>query len=399
VLKKLLPAPGAPTLLSASWLINTIGTGLYLPSSALFFTRVAGMSAQQVGIGLSIAGVVALATSVPIGQLVDRLGARRIYSILLLAQAIAMTAFSTIRSFPIFVAVAIGYSIAYQGSSPARGALIASVGQGGQRVALRAYLRVVTNIGISIGAGLAAISISHGTRTGYTLLLLGNAATFIGAAIPLIWLRPEEITPRETEKAPPWQVFSDHRYVRMSALSGVMAIQGPILSFAVPLWVVGHTNAPSWMTSAIVIVNTIMIVALQIKVSKGSENTTHAATATRRAGLALLLACIVLAGTHSLTPTPAILVLLVFAVLLSLGELWTSAGTFGLSYNLAPDGAHGQYLGFYSLGQGIAAALSPWLLSALCLSTNSGVGWLVLGVVFACAGLTMPLAVRVGKSE
>ncbi len=394
----LLPAPGAPRLLAVSWLVKTVGSGLYLPTSVLFFTHVAGLSGGQVAFGLGLAGLVSLVGAVPLGGLADRYGPRRTYTVLLVAQFVTMAALAPVRSYGLFLALITLFTLAEQGSGAARGALIASVGEGAERVRLRAYLRVVTNVGVAVGAGLAALVIDVGTTTAYTLLLLGTALTFPAAAVPLRRLPARAGGaggPAAAEAGGSrWQVFRDGRYVGVTVICGVLGLQAQVLSFAVPLWVVGHTSAPAPVVSAVVVLNAVMVVLLQMRASRGAEDDARAARLCRRAGLALLAACVIIAFTGGAPTWLATVLLLAFAVALTAGELWTSAGSFGLSFTLAPDGAHGQYQGFFSLGKGVATAVAPWLLSTLCLSDDAGRGWLVLGAVFAVAGLFMPLVVR-----
>ncbi|MFE6687525.1 MFS transporter [Streptomyces sp. NPDC057743] len=399
LLANALPAPGTPRLLAASWLVNTIGSGLYLPTSSLYFTRVVGLPVTQVGIGLTVAGLVALAGAVPIGNLADRHGPRRVFACVLAVQCAAMLAFTVVRSFPAFLACALVFTLADQGSNAARGALVAAAGEGAERVRLRAYLRVVTNLGMGAGAGLAALAIQANSPLWYTVLIAVNAATFLGAALPLRWLPPDTGRHPTTDAphSPPvsrWQVLRDTRYVCTTALCGVLNLQLQVISFAVPLWVADHTSAPKAMASVIVVVNAVMVVLFQMRASRGVEDDARAAALCRRAGVALLAACAVVALTHGHGPVPTIGLLLVFAVLLTLGELWTSAGGFGLSFNLAPESAHGQYQGFYSLGKGSSQAVAPSLLAALCLGSHTTVGWLALGALFATAGLLMPVVVH-----
>jgi MFS family permease len=391
------PKSGPERRLAASWLIKTIGSGLYLPSSALYFTRVVGLSAQDVGYGLAVAGLVSLAAAVPLGSLSDRFGALRVYPILLTLQCLAMAALSTVRSYVLFVLVITVFTALEQGSNAARGALVANVGEGAERIRLRARLRVVTNIGISIGAGLASLVLQINTPAAYSALLLITALTYPAAALPLRRLPPDPPAPpipsgTTPEPATTHSVFTDRRYIAMTALATVLTLQAQVLSFAVPLWITGHTKAPRLLVAIVVILNTALVILFQTRAARGTEDTQRAARLCRRSGLALLAACAVIAPSGRLTAPGATLLLLAFAVLLTLGELWFSAGTFSLSFNLAPDSAHGRYQGFFSLAKGISAAAAPVLLSALCLS-STGTGWLWLGLLFAAAGAAMPAAV------
>ncbi|MDF9817061.1 MFS transporter [Streptomyces sp. SPB162] len=391
-----LPAPGEPRLLAVSWLVKTVGSGLYLTTSTLFFTRVVGLPVHQVASGLTAAGIVALAGAVPLGGLADRFGPRRIYTVLLGVQFATMAALALARSFPAFLALILVFLLAEQGSTAARGALVATVGEGAERVRLRAHLRVVTNVGITIGAAASALVIQADTEAGYMALLWCTALTYPGAAVPLWWLRTAGTRPAgKAERAGSGrQVLRDRRYTAVTFICGVLSLQAQVLSFAVPLWVLRHTEAPPVLVSGIVAVNTVMVICLQIRFSRGAEDDGRAARMCRNAGLALFAACALMAFTGGMPGPPATVLLLLFAVALTFGELWLSAGTFGLSFSLAPEGMHGQYQGFFSLGRGAANAVAPSLIALLCLGSHPAEGWLVLGAVFAAAGATAPLAVR-----
>ncbi|MEU0585667.1 MFS transporter [Streptomyces sp. NPDC006132] len=392
-----LPAPGEPRLLALSWLIKTVGSGLYLTTSTLFFTRVVGLPVHQVASGLTVAGIVALAGAVPLGRLADRFGPRRTYTVLLGVQFATMAALAFARSFPAFLALILVFLLAEQGSTAARGALVATVGEGAERVALRAYLRVVTNIGITLGAGASALVIQADTEAGYMALLWCTALTYPGAALPLRWLPARETRPagKAERTGSGWQVLRDRRYAAVTLICGVLSLQAQVLSFAVPLWVLQHTEAPPVLVSGIVAVNTVMVICLQIRFSRGAEDDRRAARMCRNSGIALLAACALVAFTGGMGGWQATVLLLLFAAALTFGELWLSAGSFGLSFNLAPEGMHGQYQGFFSLGRGAATAVAPALIALLCLGDHPREGWLTLGALFAVAGAAAPLTLRV----
>src|SRR5687768_8102828 len=111
--------------LVAATLVNTFGNGVYAAVGALYLTRVAELSVGQVGIGLTIAGLVGLVVSTPLGVVADRLGPNRAYVAFLLLQAVTMTGLTQVRSFPLYVAVMAVTAIADSGQRGAKGALIA----------------------------------------------------------------------------------------------------------------------------------------------------------------------------------------------------------------------------------------------------------------------------------
>jgi MFS family permease len=69
---------GAQRIIVFSGLVDALGTGLFLAVSTLFFVNQVGLSATQVGLGLSVAGAVGFFASVPVGSLGDRFSARNV---------------------------------------------------------------------------------------------------------------------------------------------------------------------------------------------------------------------------------------------------------------------------------------------------------------------------------
>jgi hypothetical protein len=108
----------------------------------------------------------------------------------------------------------------------------------------RAYLRALINLAGSIGAVAAGFAVQVDKRAAYLALVLANALSFaVCAAIVtcMPYLPPVE-KPAETGR---WIALKDTGYVAVSLLDGLMWIQGTVLVFALPLWIVGHTHAPS----------------------------------------------------------------------------------------------------------------------------------------------------------
>ena len=65
----LLPEPGPQRTLALAAFINTAGTGLFVTSSALFFTRSVGLPVSQVELGLTIAALAGLTVGIPAGRI------------------------------------------------------------------------------------------------------------------------------------------------------------------------------------------------------------------------------------------------------------------------------------------------------------------------------------------
>ncbi|MFG2466207.1 hypothetical protein ACGFXB_12260 [Streptomyces canus] len=126
---RLIPDSGPQRVLAASNFAYTVGSGLYLTAGVLYFTEAVRLPADQVGLGLGIAGLVALALGVAVGHLADRCGARGVYVATLLIQALATAGFVRADSFWPFVLVVCVAAAANYGRGGRRSPLIRNYGE------------------------------------------------------------------------------------------------------------------------------------------------------------------------------------------------------------------------------------------------------------------------------
>lgn len=399
----MLPDQGAMRVLAGATFLNTIGTGLWITGSVLFFTRSVGLSAAQVGVGMSLAGFLSLATGMPLGHLADRFGARRVVVLLLAIWAADTAAYALVHSFWAFLVVICIDSVSGAGSAAARGALIAGLFPGADRVRVRAYLRAVTNLGISLGAVAAGVALHIDTRTAYLTLVFGDVATFVlSAGCYLLLPRPAPGLASTTGS--PWQAARDLPYVSVTLLNGLLSVQYEVLNVALPLWLVRYTGAPRWTFAPLLLVNTIMVIVLQVRMSRGSEQLVTAKRAVRRSGQAFALAALIFLAAHWVGAPAAVLVLATAVVVHTVGELWQAGAAFGLSFELAPAHAQGQYQGLFGMGMGIAQTIGPALLTLLTITWGPP-GWLVIAAFFLLVSRALPPAInwaartRVGAAQ
>ncbi|MEU8699006.1 MFS transporter [Streptomyces sp. NPDC048680] len=385
----LLPDTRPQRILAVSNFVYTVGSGLYLTAGVLYFTQAVHLPAGQVGLGLVLAGSLALAAGVAAGHLADRHGARGVYVVTLTVQAVATAAFVLADSFWPFVIAVCAATGAKGAGSAARSPLIRH--HGGERPQeFRAYLRAVSNIGISLGAVLAGWAVQVGTHTSYQLLVVGNAIAFAASAI-VMFLLPK-VLPVPAAKGPRRTALRDRPYLALTVLDGVMAIQFKVLTVAIPLWLVTRTEAPHWLISGTMLLNTVLVIGFQIRASRHINTPTAGASAYRRSGVAFLMACALISMSAGLPAWAAASLILAAVVVHTIGELWHSAAGFEVSFALAPQHATGQYLGVFGLGAGLAEAVGPVLLISLCITWGRP-GWHVVGAMFLLAGLAAPFTV------
>ncbi|RSS83307.1 MFS transporter [Streptomyces sp. WAC06614] len=391
---RILPPPGAPRRLAAAQLSNSVGDGAYYVCSALYFTRVVGLSPAQIGLGLTVAWAVGSVAGVPLGAFADRRGPRGTSVLLALSTAAAVASFLVIRSFWPFLLAACLYATAQCGLAAARQALLAGLVEPRERTGVLAHLQSLLNAGLALGATLGGLALSADTAGAYRAVFALDAVSFLVCAAVLLRLPVVAPVERPAAGEPRLAVLRDRPYALVTVLNAVLLLRMPLLSLAIPLWIVERTQAPGWLVSALFVLNTVGVMLFQVRTARPVTDLRTARAAVWSSGLVMAASCVVFA--LSALPTAAWAAgaaLVVGAVLQLIGEMRQSAGSWQISFSLAPAEKIGQYQGFFGTGVPVARTLGPLLLTSLLLLWGIP-GWLLLGGLLLAASWAMGPAVR-----
>ncbi|MFJ3881017.1 MFS transporter [Streptomyces sp. NPDC090077] len=400
----LLPSRGPLRVYATLTFFDSLVPGIMLAGGVLFFTKVAGLGAVQVGSGLSAAALAGLAAALPAGRLGDRIGHRRLLIGLSLLRALVLAGYQCVGSYPAFLVVACLSGLAESAVAPVRQAYLGTITTAENRVATLAFNRVVRNIGATLSTPALGVALAVDSPFAFRVLIGGGAVSVLAVALIATRL-PETRTPApapdvapapapKTAGRPRTGVLRDRPYVALSLLNGLLIMHMELLEIGMPLWVAGHTDAPAWATSVLLFTNVLVAIGLQIRVGRNVTDVGSAARAMRKGGWCLLAAAGLFAASGTLSPAWSVTVLLVAVVLLTLTELLQSAGSWGLSYDLAEPARLGEYQGVWSLGTQLVRAAGP-LAVTVALTSLQHLGWLLIGAVYlAAAALALPLARR-----
>jgi MFS family permease len=387
-MRAVFPAAADERIYAVATLIDSAGTGLFLVTSAVFLTRYADQSPGEVGTGLTIAGLAAIGASVPAGRLAEAIGYRNTLIALNCIRGLLFAGYLLIHSFPIFLAIAIPVAVADASANICRSSYLSWLFGSRRRSAVGSYNRAVFNAGISLGSIGAGVALGIGTRSAFATLILGDALSYVLVALILCLLPGGSAGPKSiSERSTPGKIDTRRlrSFVTLSLLCGVSYIGDDVILLALPLWIVRRTHVPRPAIAALLIINTALIVAFQVRASRNTDNVPGAARAGRLGGAAMLLGCAVCAVTGGLPRWPALVLLIMAVLFITIGEMLGSAATWGIAYGLSAGARRGTYLGVWGAGNQAASVGGPALATGLAVACGS-VGWLALGAIFLAAG-------------
>ncbi|MEV5145320.1 MFS transporter [Streptomyces sp. NPDC052727] len=400
----LLPTDPALRLASVLTLVNALGNGLYFPLGVLYFTRVVGLDATAVGVGMTVAGLVGVAAGVPAGRAADRWGARRVGALLWGGTGLATAAYALVNSYPGFLAAVVCATGLQMASRGVQGALYADVLPAATRVEARAYLRMVVNVGMGVGGAFGALALQLDTRAAYVTVILVDALSFAGPALllPRLPLAPHVAGRAPLDAAAPaaerWRAVRDLPFLAVTVLNAVLVVQYSLSEIGLPLWIVERTEAPRWTAALLMIVNCVLVALLQVRVARRASEVPSAVRAMGWSGLLLAASCGVYALSAGLSPVWAVAALTAGAVVQVFAEVLSAAGGWTLGYELADARAHGVYQGVFGAGMSAGMMSGPALVTVTAIAHGSA-GWAALGLLFAAAGLAVAPAVRWARRD
>ncbi|MFC9586095.1 MFS transporter [Streptomyces yangpuensis] len=383
-------------------LLDRAGTGVWAAACVLYFTFVIGLDAGQVGLLLGASGVAGIAGSPLAGHLADRFPVRSLLIGAHLLRLVTLCLLLVVTDFALLLCVV---AVTHLGDRAAKTLemLFATRVAGERRATYQALSRSSANAGYALGAGLAAIGLAVGTRGAYHVLILANALSFLVAAalvwrtreprgrglvaapspVPATATATEAPAPAPAGRRSPWR---DRGYLRFVLLDIPMNLDDSILGLGIPLWLVSRTSAPHELIPAFLVINTVLVVVLQLRVSAKVRDARGATGAVALYGLTTLLCCGLLAAATGRGAWAASAALLAAAVLATAAELMRSVSSWELAVSLAPREARASYLGVAGMAQSVQKSAGPLLLTGAVMAAGPA-GWLALGT--AVAGLSL----------
>lgn len=396
-------------------LIDSLGNGLVMAFTVVFFVKTTELSLVAVGTALTVGHLLALPVPPFIGPLLDRYGPRVVVAAGNWVSVVGFIGFlfshATWQIVLWQFVVQVGSTAFWMGGSP----LVVLVARGTERARWFGFVRALRNVGIGFGGAASALALSIGTVAGLRAVMVINVVTFAVAGWLVITLRdadpgsatdtgyagsnPSEpgqpvVEPTGASSGGYRTVLRDTRYLRLVAANLSFAVSSTVITVLLAFYSSAHLAVGSWVVGALVVLNTAMVALLQTLASRWIETRSPVTVLV----LALLFnaAAFVTFGMLLVLPGWAVIAgLLIAMVLYTTAEILSSPPTSELSVVMAPERLRGRYLGVYQLSWSVGGAVAPALLTAL-LEGGAALPWVFLAVISL---LAVPLVLGLDRGS
>lgn len=380
--------------------LSQLGSGLTFALLVVYLGQVRGLGTAVAGFVIAYMAVISLLLMPLNGTAADRFGPRPVlmFGLVVNAAGAALLPFVTseLSAFAVATVITTGGAFTWGPQS----ALLGQLTEPEQRQRVFGISFLLLNLGLGLGGVFSALIASTDRPDSFTILYLIDAVSYLAYLAVIVPMRGVGVGPvlHDSDEPRPTggyrDVIADRLLVRVALLGLVLATCGyGAFQVALPVFITQISGqAVSWVAVAY-IVNTVVIVALQMSVLKRIEGRS-------RTRLLVVVAAVwglnwIILGVSGMVTGPAAIVgACLSAGVFALGEMLWAPIAPALINDLAPDHLRGRYNSVQGLVWGVAGSLGP-AITGLLLGTGRVALWVV--VVTAGCLLAGVMAARLGR--
>jgi MFS family permease len=400
VLRQTRPPSPLAGRLGLQSLLFALGEGTFMTGSAVFFTQIVGLSAAQVGLGLTIAGVGAFLAALPMGKLVDRFGPKKMWAVSAAGQAAMFAVWPFITDFRGYVTMAVGMEVIGALGGAAHGAYTIDVLPLDERVRSRAYMYSALNVGFTLGSLLGGVALAfhsndvlHALPWFTTIVFAVNAA----AVTRLPRAPHDDRTPEERKvKIPGPGPLRNLGWLLTSFFTGMFWTNQVLLNVVIPLWLVEKTDAPRVLLAFLFGTNTVMCIFLPMVTARGVKDVPTALRAIRISSTFFVVSCLITLATHDTVGWLTIALVWLGHVTVTGAELFLSAASWSFEAELMDPRQRGAYQGADEFAGTLGKVWAPAVYTFLAMSWGA-VGWLIIAAIIVVATIAIHPSTRLAR--
>src|SRR5215467_3678873 len=373
--------------LLAAMVVDSVGTGMFLPFTVLYFVHTAGLTAPEVGVALTVAGLVVLPAPLAVAPGIDRLPARIVVAAGNLISCAAFAAYLVARGQLAVTAAAVAAGAGQATFWTGTRALIAEVARPGERRSWFALQTAIRSAGYGLGGLAGAAAVSVHSPAGFRALAALDAVSYLAAAVLLLaWRQPPPAAQPAKPPAPGRarcsyrSALTDRPLAGITALNTAFVLCAQVLTVVLAVYVVATLHLAAWIAGMLFAVNTLLVAAGQAPLTLVTRRIPHrrmlrGAAAAWAAAFGLLWAAAIL------PPGARAGVLAAAVTIFTLAEILQGPVINALVVELAPARNPGPHLTIYQLSWSVGTTIAPAVLLGL---LSAGPQWLWATTISMC---------------
>jgi MFS family permease len=365
--------------------VDNFGSGLFLPLSIVYATRVIGVPLSVAGIVVSASSLVGLLIPPLAGRFVDRVGPRAVVITSQLMQAGGTAAYFLADGVPAMAMGAVllgsGQRTFYRGLF----ALIADVAEEGPKDRSFAVVSMVRSGAFGLGSLTTGVLLTTVSDAGLRVAVCVNTATLVAAAgLLALFVHPRV---HEARAAPRDRgglgVHRDPPFVALILVTAMFALTGQFFLVGAPVYALEVLHTPGWVPGASLALLTGLFTVggtIAVRATNGLKRTTSMGIAGGLYiawSLASLAALLLPSGWQALW-------FVVSTLFLVAAGLICGTRANAMAEAAAPPTARGRYLAAFQYAFAVPELVAPLVVSLF--AFGAWMPWLVL-VAVACLGL------------
>ena len=378
---------GGPVLIGAL-IVDSLGNGLFLPLSLVFFTRTTDVPLTTIGVLVSIANLVTLPLPIWAGTLADRVGAVPLVIAAQLLQAAGFLGYGMVHG-PVGIlvaasAVAVGVRIFWSAIFTAIADYVDTSGTKVRKDTWFAWANMTRTAGLGAGGIVTGLVIADGGVATYRGIAYASAACFAVAAVTITAFVRAPRPAHDAEAGGGYRtLLRDLPFLSLTGVNTIYAMSSMMLGLALPVVVVSALTAPAWLTSPLLVTNTVLISVLAAPLVARTRRFRR----TRLVIVAAVLWTLWCAMLAMLRPGNLALIVVILAaatLLYTVAESLHAPISMAIASGTAPTRYRGRYLAVFQYSFTIGSIIAPTFFTAL-FTANTALPWLVLGALNAAS--------------
>ena len=387
-------------MLVLALVVDSLGNGLFLPLSLIFFLALSDVPLTLLGALLTAATAITLPVPIWAGALADRFGALPVVVAAQVVQAVGFIAYAHVAgAVSVFAAaglVAVGVRLFWSAIFTA----LADYAQNSAGTwALDTWYSVsngARTAGLAAGGLVTGVVLADGRAGTYIAVAYAAAICFAAAAglIAAFVRIPHTAQPVEPDQADEAGgaggyrvVLRDRAFVALVGVNTIFALASILLGLALPTVVKEVLDGPGWLTAAVLAGNALAIAALAAPV--GARLPRYRRTRVLAAAAGLWCAWALGMAALGSAPRAGVAVALVaVTVAFTAAELIHAPASTALAAAVAPARLRGRYLATFQYSFTIASLIAPVFFTTL-FAAAPAAPWLVLAALVALGGIAV----------